>query len=114
MASKPDLKITGAEYKAWIASDWGHPDAHWDDYQAVVDGVEVDDIDDDTVSDTAVIEIYGGVVLLGNGKDMSAKSHFNRWKKAQTSATVAIEIPKDKLDELKARVAALGGKLLSR
>lgn len=109
--SKPDLKINGAQFKAWQAADWGHPDAHWDDYMMLIDGVEVEDYDTDALADTAVIEIYGGVVFIGS-KEMSPKAHFNRWDKAQTTASVVVEIDKERLEELKAAVKAIGGKVV--
>jgi len=107
---KPDLRMSGAEYKAYMAADWGHPDAHYDDYTVYLDGVEVSDVDDTKVADTALLEFWGGVVYLGN-RDMSLKAHFNRWKRAQTVRYVTVEIPVDKLDELKAAVKALRGKV---
>lgn len=108
--SRPDLKINGAEFKAWQAADWGHPEAHWDDYTMLIDSVEVEDYDPETLADTAVIEIYGGVVFVGE-KELSPKTHFNRWKKAQTTVSVVVEIDKDRLEEFKAAVKAIGGKV---
>ena len=115
--SMPVIRTFGAEFKAWENSDWGSPDAWWDDYQLFVNGEEVGlDYDTSTIPDDATVEVHDGVLFLDamGKKDMHPKTHFDRWKKAQTNAAVLVDLPKGKLEELKAAVKALGGKVIEK
>jgi hypothetical protein len=106
------VKTTGAEFKAWLASDWG-ADAWWDDYVLIIDGAEVDDYDEEKLADDAKIVIDSGVVYLDDTgeKSKSATAHFNAWKKSQTHTIVMVTLPKNELDEFKKLVESMGFKV---
>ena len=49
-----------------------------------------------------------------NGGDddcVSFSTMFNKWNKARTTATLIVDVPKDRLDEAKQAIAALGFKV---
>lgn len=104
--------MTGAEFVAWQAADWGHKDAHWDDFTLLINGVDVDDYDHKKIKPEDKITIHGGVVFLGEGKEMSAQAHFNRWKKAQTTDTICVEVPKECVQAFMTALPGFGAKAL--
>lgn len=106
------MKISGADFVAWQKSDWGHKDAYWDDYTLLINDVEVDDYDTNTINPSDKIEIHEGVVYLGEGKEVSANAHFNRWKKAQTHENVSFSVPKEKVAEFITAADGFGAKVL--
>ena len=104
------MKMTGAEFVAWQAADWGHKDAHWDDFTLLINGVEVYDFDTKKINPEDQITIYGGVVYLGDGKDVSAQTHFKRWKKAQATETIWVELPKECVEAFMTALPGFGAK----
>lgn len=99
-------KMTGAEYKAFITSDWGHPEAWWDDTSFKLNGVEVDEIDDDDIPADAKVEILSGVVIVGD-KSYAAKSFAKTWQKKQTVKSVVLNVEIARFEEFKAAIAGL-------
>lgn len=93
--------MSGAEYKAWQSSEWGS--AWWEEYEMLINGVVVDDIALDEVKDADKIVINGGVVFADENDraGCSATSHFNRWKKAQTTQFVSVQVSNDDVQALK-------------
>lgn len=75
-----------------------------------------DDFDMSTVAATAVVEIEGGIVLdsplYKKKAEPSLEAYFLRWKKEQTTVSLVVECPKDKVDAIKNAVRAAGGKAL--
>lgn len=100
------MKISGADFVAWQKSDWGHDDAHWDDFELRINGVVVKDYEVNKIDPSAKVEVWGGVVYLGEGKEVSAQTHFKRWKKAQTHENVTFSVPKETVAEF---ITAAGG-----
>lgn len=103
------MKMTGAEFMAWQNADWGHADAHWDDFVLMINGIEVDDYDKIEAADS--IEVHDGIVMLGGGRgEMSVEDHFNAWKKAQTTTTttIVVEVAKEREQELRNMLMTFG------
>lgn len=103
------IKTTGAEFKEWINSDWGD-DSWWDDYEVLVNGVETEDYDTDTMTDADKIEIRSGVIIQKNGDMTDAKKHFKAWQKKQTHIYISVCVSKEKETELRAFLATIGAK----
>jgi hypothetical protein len=109
-------KATGAELKrfyndpAYWPGDQGNT---WhEDEIVLVDGKTVEEYAD--VADDAKVTIDGGVVLSSRWDEEEAPSfetHFKRWRKAQSTAFLSVECPKDKLEAVKAAIRAAGGKV---
>jgi hypothetical protein len=114
------VKTTGAEYKAYMnESDpkWWSKDAYMDDELLTVDGKstsEQDNFDSSHLSDDAIVIIEGGTYHQSYDDDnpISLESHFKRWRKAQTTVRIAVEVHKDKLEALKAAIKLAGGKVI--
>lgn len=111
------IKCTGAELKAFYQSEdpefW--PDGSWcEDEEITVDGAPVTE-NYQQIPDAAKVTVAGGYVFFA-GKDgdlgPSFEAHFKRWRKAQTTASIVVEVQKDKLESLVAAIAAAGGKVL--
>ncbi|WP_267122751.1 hypothetical protein [Xanthomonas sacchari] len=100
--------MSGAEYKAWQLSDWGG--AWWEEYELSVNGVVVDDVALEDVKDADKIVIQGGVIFTGetDREGRSVAWHFNRWKKAQTTAFVSVEVSKDDVQALQVLLTQFG------
>ncbi len=102
------MKMSGAEYKAWQSSEWGS--AWWEEYEMLINGVVVEDIALDEVKDADKIVINGGVVFTDENDraGCSATSHFNRWKKAQTTQFVSVQVSNDDLQALQELLTQFG------
>lgn len=108
-------KTTGAEWKRFYADKTFWPDGHWhDDEYITVNGEEPpEDFDLGEVADNASLTIHAGCVFDTAGDSVaSLEGHFKKWHKLQTTASVVVEFPKDKLDELKALVKTIGAKVV--
>lgn len=103
------IKTTGAEFKAWINSDWGD-DSWWEDYEVLVNGEETDDYDTNAIADSDKIEVRSGVIIHKNGDTTDAKKHFKAWQKKQTHVYVSVCVTKEKEAELRAFLATIGAK----
>lgn len=105
------MKTTGAVWTAYLAS-W--PEGQWyDDSDETINGVSGDEYEAPSIPDDAVVEFSSGVVYADRNdhEGTALPTHFRRWEKAQTHATVVVLVPKDKLDDLKAMLKTIGGKV---
>ncbi len=108
-------KTTGAEWKRFYADITFWPDGFWhDDEGLTINGAETpEDCNLGEVADTASMTIIAGCVFDAAGNThASLESHFKKWGKTQATASVTVEIPKEKLDELKALIKTIGGKVI--
>lgn len=107
------IKMNGAEFKAWVASDWGE-NAWWDDYVIVINGEEVQDYDEERIANTDTVLVDGGIVFLDTHgeKSVSATSHFKAWKKTQTHTVVLVEVPNDRLGDLPCVLAQIKARIV--
>jgi hypothetical protein len=108
------MKMTGADFVAWQTADWGCADAYWDEYGMLINDVEADDYDLVEIKPEDEITIHGGVVYLGDGKHVSAQKHFKRWKKAQTTETICVELPKECVEAFMTALPGFGAKVLKK
>lgn len=110
------LKTNGHEFKQYYSDPFSWPDGAWhDDILILVDGVEVSNGTDlTTINDAAKVEIqYGVVYSHENDNDpINMELHFKRWRKAQQTRTLLVQVDASKLEELQKLIKAAGGKLL--
>lgn len=109
------VKCTGAEYNAFIESDWEN-DAYMDDYSISVNGVEFNQFQEDSIHHHEIkpsdkIVILAGCVYEDSKYIRTLESHFKMWRKKQATAFLAVECPNDKLEAVKAAIVAAGGKI---
>lgn len=107
-------KTNGAELKAFYNDDayWGENLWH-EDIVLVVNGAEQPDgfsISED-LKDEDLVTIVDGVVLSSSDEvdDRSFESYFKAWRKQQSTAYLAVTVPKEKLDAVRAAIKAAGG-----
>jgi hypothetical protein len=108
-------RTTGAEYKRFMADDtWWPAGAYHEDESIDVDGIALDgDTNVLDLSDTAEIVIDGGIVFDANGSDLAGfEAFFRKWKRAQSTVTMTVEVPRDKVDAVKRAIIKAGGKIL--
>lgn len=107
-------KMTGAEFKAFMKSDWdallGVTGAYVDDSRVTVDGVNEPE-DTDTIPDTAKVEIHYGCIMANEDVDLSFEAAYIRWKKKQTTTIMCIEVPNEAVEALLKTLAELKGKV---
>ena len=79
------MKTTGAEWNKFYTDEkYWHVDVYHDDVLILVNGEEVEDYD--KISDSALVDIQGGYVVLGGDteKDPSLETYFRRWKNSKS------------------------------
>ena len=110
------MKTTGAEWKRFYTDPIAWPDGAWHEEEEItIDGREPpDDIDLADVSDSASMTVSGGIVFMSRNDDEgpTLELHFKRWRKAQKTVVLAIEVPRDLADAVALAVAAAGGKVI--
>lgn len=110
------VKMTGAEYKSFMASDWG-ADCYMDDYVISVNGTKYEQLDggledaEDNMKPSDKVVIHEGGIYRESAYIRSLESHFKLWRKAQTTSFLSVECPDDRLDAVKAAIVAAGGKV---
>jgi hypothetical protein len=96
------VKMTGAEWNAWMADKAAWPDgAYYEDEDMKIDGVQVGDdgVAGDLAAD-AKVSISGGRFYESDGPvDWSNSKSFEavarRWLKARSVETIVVEINRD-------------------
>lgn len=108
-------KTTGAEWKRFYQDPAAWPDGWFhEDEEVTVNGVFDENADLTEVPDDAIVVVKGGIIYEGeyaNG-GKSVEGHFKKWRKAQTTQFLVVEVHKDKAGELKAVITAAGGKVV--
>lgn len=110
------VKCTGAEYKAFISSDWGDG-VYMDDYAIAINGEKYDQLEggledaEENLQPGDKVVIMEGGIYQDSGYVRSLESHFKLWRKKQATAFLAVECPNDKLEAVKAAIVAAGGKV---
>lgn len=107
-------KLSGAEWKAFMAADWdtiaGGKEVYYDGAVMVVDGVEVGHIEED-IADTARVAFTGGVVLSDmDDVDIPLEAFYTRWKRGLTHETLVVQVPKESLSDFHSMLKLLGGR----
>lgn len=96
------MKTTGALWKEFYNDEAFWEGYYHDDTLILFDGVEVEDYEDPAPD--AVVTIDYGFVYKNNedffAHDLSLETFFKRWKKKQTTRTVAVTINKDDFDKV--------------
>lgn len=108
------VKTTGTEFWSFYNDTAHWPAGAWhDDTRILVNGAEVDNYTGDTIPKDAQLVLDGGVVFLDErGKDSTSfEGFFKKWRKANSTAFLSVECPKDKLEAVKAAIRAAGGKV---
>lgn len=121
------VKTTGAQFKRFYSDPAFWPDNNggtWhDEVNLIVDGIHsshIDDFDFATIPDHAHVTIDTGIVFgattprgIGlNPEGVSLETYFRRWLKLQSTTTVLVQAPRDKLPAIEAAIQAAGGRVL--
>jgi hypothetical protein len=110
------IKTTGAEIKAFWNDQtyWG--ECAVEEEVVTVNGKEIAEGEFDTrdLLDNDRVTIDGGFVWDQRDEfefDCDLSTFFRRWRKQQTTAFLAVEVPKEKADAVRAAIVAAGGKV---
>lgn len=112
------MQISGAEWKKFIEDNPFWEDKWLEEWELEIDGKiysseDSSDIDQTQLPGNAKIAIQYGCIVDGKSSSvLDLKKFFNQWKKAQTTAHLIIEAPKDKIDAIKKAVKTAGGKVV--
>ena len=107
-------KTTGAEFKAFYSDEEWWPKGTWhEDEEVSIDGVQADDDTDlSLVADGGRLVLSNGYVTNTEGVDLgSFEGYFRKWRKKQTTAVLAVEVPLNKVESVTAAIIAAGGKV---
>ena len=108
-------KTTGAEWKRYYQDPAAWPEGWFhEDEEVTINGVFDENADLTAVPDDAVIVVKGGIIYEGDyaNEGNSVEGHFKKWRKAQTTMILMVEVQKDKADDLRAAISAAGGKVV--
>lgn len=111
------IKTTGAEFKRFYNDDgfWPQDDGntYHEDETVTVDGAEWEPDYNELPAD-AKVTLEGGMMFgpQWNRHDgPSMEGYFKKWRKQQSTTFLTVEVPKDKLEAVKAAIKASGGKV---
>lgn len=110
------VKTTGAEFKRYYSDNSVWPEGWYHEGDEItVNGKYDEDADLSTVDDHDVIVIRGGVIMGHDNfgiKHASMESHFKKWRKAQMTELLIVEVPKDKTELVIAAIIQAGAKVV--
>lgn len=97
------MKTTGALWKEFYNDEAFWEGYYHDDTLIYFDDVEVEEYEDPAPN--TVVKIESGYVYKSDGNsftshDLSLETFFKRWKKKQTTRTIAVTIDKENFDEV--------------
>lgn len=108
-------KTTGAEWKRFYADPQFWPEGAWhEDEEVTIDGRTAGDDDDlSMLNDTAAVTVAGGIVFVQANDDdgPTLEAYFKRWRKQQNTVFLAVEVPREKAEAVRAAIANAGGKV---
>jgi hypothetical protein len=101
---KMSVKLTGQEYIDFLDDTSYWEEGIWVDEVVIeVDGVEYEGTEE-TISPTSIVKVIGGYVVCEDGNkkydDLTYETFIKRWLKLQTTQSLVINVPKNKLDEI--------------
>lgn len=107
------VKLTKADWDKLVADDSAWDGVHYDEGLFLVNGVEVEEVEDDLPADTT-IEIVDGVILHDDGGRPlgSLATHAKTMLARHKERRVAVVVPVGVSDEaLNALLAGVGGRV---
>lgn len=115
-------KTTGAELKAFYNDDafWGKDDAANGDIWHEELVLEVNDVEmgdefsiNADLKDEDQVKIVDGYIhsTRADFKERTFESYFKAWRKQQGTAYLAVSVPKEKLEAVRAAILAAGGSI---
>ena len=104
-------RTTGIEFKAFVFDRRAWPvDQYCEDETIIADDKDVSDWDAADIQDTAIVKIEGGNLYDENAIFINTlESHFRKWRKTQTHATIVCKIKKDKIESFKDHIIQFPG-----
>lgn len=106
------VKMTGAEYTAFTADEWG-PGWYWDETLFTLNGEEVDDIGEVQPDDEIVM--LAGTIYKGDtprAEAISAVNYARRWLKKQSVTSIVVEVPNESVAAFKQEMKGKGYRVL--
>ena len=100
------VKMTGAQFKAWLATEWG-PNAMWEETEVLRNGELVEqDVDSDPgiYADTDTVTLVAGTIIPDQNATPSAMEYLDalkvarKWLKSQTTVTLMVDVPREHAD----------------
>lgn len=100
------VKMTGRQYKAFLAASWG-PDPMWEDTEILRNGKPVEqdnDSDPNGYADEDMVTIVAGTIIPdqsvppGQHEHVDAVKFARQWLKAQSVVTLLVEVAREDAD----------------
>ena len=110
-------KTTGAEFKRFYSDTEYWPDddgnTFHEDEIVFVNGGEHDG-EYENMPDDALVTVVAGIVYSPkfDCNEPSFEAYFKRWRKAQSSISIVVEIDRSKEEALRAAIKTIGGRIL--
>ena len=106
------IRATGAEFRKYYADEAFWPEGSFhDDAVITINGRQDDDADLTAVQDTDDLVISGGSVYAFDfsTRISSMEQHFQDWRKLQTTRSILVEAPANKLEQVMTAIRDAGG-----
>lgn len=101
------MKITGAEFMDWY--DNAFPEGYfWDSGDGAIPTHDDDDKWLLAASDTYDLDSIGYLVAEEGKPELFVETAIKRWRKTRDTEFFAVHVPKAKVDDFNAALAALG------
>jgi hypothetical protein len=103
------VKLSGKQYKEFMKDNVFWPEGLWvEEDNLSVDDEPVREIDEDDLSDSAIITIEDGFLNCDDNASDKAKAwqfksyqpFIKKWLQQQTNQTLVIDVPKEQYDEV--------------
>ena len=107
-------KINGAQLQTFLDDSeyWGTK--IWDDISVSINGGEqTEDLVPENIRDTDVVEFLSGYVLdeADNSGHIQIDRFISKWQKQQNRVCLVVDIDASKINDVKASLKSLGGKV---
>ena len=111
------VKMLGVEWKLFYSDESVWVGGAWhEEEQITVNGDDISpDLDLSSVDDCDIITLSAGVFYHTEEVTEDAgslESEFKKWRRKQTRVSMLIDVPKERVDELKIALSSFGGKVL--
>jgi len=87
------MKATIKEFLEFLESDWGDPDAHYEDEDFIINGEQVTaETEFEKFPPQTIMEIKSGIIWMPNGEHKDFVRSFSSWRKRKNKRYILVEV----------------------